>query len=288
MSRYSRILLTVLALVAGAGLVVIVDRATPVARWVTPFVGSSRTTPTTRSSASPTQTPAAQTVKVVVDARGFWSWALLDTRTGAMSGSEDLSAPGYILSMIKPWFASDFLRQAYAAGRTPTELELTELRAMIRDSDNDATIEIVGLIDRQGSLERLITVCGLTETVPSPDGWGVSTTSARDVARIADCISDGRAAGPFWTGWIQEQMRQVRGTGDFGIRKSMPAEIGNAIPIKNGWLIDGGQWHIGCMAIGGGWTLGILARYPETLGLEHGAEICRQVATQVSTQLLAA
>jgi hypothetical protein len=41
------------------------------------------------------------------------------------------------------------------------------------------------------------------------------------------------------------------------------------------------QWHIACLAIGTGWTLGVLARHAGSLGRDHGAGICRKVAEQL-------
>lgn len=42
-----------------------------------------------------------------------------------------------------------------------------------------------------------------------------------------------------------------------------------------------GTWHINCLAIGDGWTMGVMARYPAGKGYEHGAKICQSVAQQL-------
>jgi hypothetical protein len=123
-------------------------------------------------------------------------------------------------------------------------------------------------------------LCGLTETTGVQNSWSLTKMSARDVARLALCISDGRAAGPSYTGWLLGEMRAVRGPGKFGVIEIAP--VGQQVAVKNGWLLrDDKQWHIACLAIGNGWTLGVLARHAGSLGKNHGAGICRKVAEQL-------
>ena len=74
------------------------------------------------------------------------------------------------------------------------------------------------------------------QQVASDGGWSRTRLSARDTARLGACIDDGRAAGPKWTKWLLNEMRLVRGVGDFGIRKAFPAAEQKTIAIKNGWI----------------------------------------------------
>ena len=41
----------------------------------------------------------------------FFSWALLDRKTGKISGSPNMTATSSTESMIKAWIVSDYLRQ---------------------------------------------------------------------------------------------------------------------------------------------------------------------------------
>ena len=77
---------------------------------------------------------------------------------------------------------------------------------------------------------------------------------------MGDCIADGRAAGPKWTKWLLDEMRLVRGVGDFGIRKAFPAAVQKKIAIKNGWVdrTSEQEMHINCLAIGDTWTMGVM------------------------------
>jgi hypothetical protein len=76
-------------------------------------------------------------------------------------------------------------------------------------------------------------------------------------------------------------MRQVRGEGRFGIIDALPDNVAARIPIKNGWTVIGDEWHVNCLAVVDRYVLAVLTRYPESLGLSYGADICRSVTTQL-------
>jgi hypothetical protein len=212
----------------------------------------------------------------------FVGWALLVSGHGggwiAMSNNGDqLSTTA---SMIKVWIAADYLRRVAEAGGQPSPTRLAQLTKVIRDSDNRLTDEVFQEIGAHESIERLIEICGLPFARAAPYRWSNTQLSPVDTALMGSCIEDGRAAGPEWTGWLLDEMRQVRGIGDFGIRDALPSEDRPAVAIKNGWVIREEQdaWHVNCLAIGDGWTMGVMTRYPADLGYQYGAEICRSLA----------
>ena len=107
--------------------------------------------------------------------------------------------------------------------------------------------------------------------------------SPADIARMGACIADSRAAGPKWTTWLINEMRHVRGTGDFGMRKAFPADVQKTIAIKNGWIDRQAEqeYHVSCLAIGDGWVIGVMARYAINKGYPYGARICQEVGEQL-------
>lgn len=260
-TAYVTAALTIVALVATVGTS---EGATP--RWV---YGRKPAAP----SPSPKPPPS-----VHIDHDGFLSWALLDRGTGRISGSDNLAAPSDTMSMVKAWIAADYLRMA--ADEEIGDARLRQLTIMIRDSDNSAAEALFDAIGRRASIERLITTCGLTESSAYGGWWSKTTVSARDTVRLGACIADGRAAGPRWTGWLLDEMRQVRGAGDFGVRRALPDP--GTVAIKNGWLLrdEDGLWHISCLAIADAWVLGVLLRYPGDLGFDYGTALCEEVGRQ--------
>ncbi len=224
---------------------------------------------------------------VTVDTAGFLSWALLDRRTGEIVGSENLTATSTTASMVKPWIAADYLRRLEERGQGPSEARLADLTAMIRDSDNQAAERIYNLNGETESIRRMIERCELTESTAVPGYWSATRVSARDTVRLADCLADGRAAGPKWTDWLLEQMRLVRGDGDFGIRKALPAAEAAQVAVKNGWLLrdDDGLWHVSCLAVAPDWAMAVLQRYPPQGNFDadfaHTKLVCQRVAEQL-------
>jgi len=283
MTRRGLVWLWLLPVVTGAALVVAALRYLP---GPPPAQGmNSRPAATTTSppATSPSLPPLLlRPAEVRVRTSGFWSWALLDRRTGEVAGSTNLADRNTTASMIKVWLAADYLRRAAAAGDRPGDARLDLLSTMIRDSDNEAAWTMWRELGEAATIQRLIDVCALTDSRPG-SRWSLTELSARDAVRMGACVADGRAAGPQWTKWLLDEMRQVRGEGDFGIRKALPASVAPQTAIKNGWILreEDGNWHLNCLGIGDGWVLAVLLRYPGNLGFAHGRSICKSITQQL-------
>lgn len=227
----------------------------------------------------PTRTASPRSFSVRFAGAIFASWAMIEHNTATIAGSENLAEPGDTMSMIKAWIAADYLRE-----HTPTDADLEALSVMIRDSDNDVAVSFHHRNGEKASIDRMISLCELTESHAGriTYRWSDTVMSARDVARLGVCLRDGRAAGR-WTDWLLDQMRRVRGDGDFGPRKAFPAKVAAHIAVKNGWFLrpEDGLWHFACLAIGDSWSLGVLLRYPAELGEEHGHRLCQAAGEQL-------
>ncbi|WP_422772818.1 serine hydrolase [Plantactinospora sp. WMMC1484] len=266
--------------------------STAAAKWGQPAsrTASTDATPGERPS-TPTPTPSPELpplpvapTDVKISKDGWWNWALMDTRTGKISGSDNMDETNPTASMIKAWIGADYLRRAAEKGDTPSDSRLNQVSIMIRDSDNNAAQTLYELNGGTASIKRLISICDLTDSSPAADGgWSRTALSARDTARMGACIADGRAAGPKWTRWLLDEMRAVRGVGNFGIRKAFPAAEQKGIGIKNGWVDRQREqrYTVNCLAIGDGWTMAVETRYALDLGYTYGAKICEDVARQL-------
>ncbi|WP_213451478.1 serine hydrolase [Rhizomonospora bruguierae] len=244
----------------------------------------SGATPTPTPTPTPTLPPLAvhnAPVNLTVD--GWYAWAMMDQRTGEIYGSKNMGSTSGTASMIKAWIASDFLRRSAEQGVTPSKARLNEVSIMIRDSDNNAAQDLWEYVGGAPSITRMVKTCKLTDSKAQKNSWSQTQVSPRDTTRLAACIADGRAAGKKWTSWLLNEMRQVRGVGDFGIRKAFPADEQKTIAIKNGWVTRSatGEWNVNCLAIGDGWTMGVMSRYEASKGYTYGADICKKVAKQL-------
>ncbi|MGC1215203.1 MAG: hypothetical protein WA890_28580 [Micromonospora sp.] len=250
--------------------------------------GRSTGTPTDRSTRSePTPSPSPsleplpfQAQELNLTIKGWYAWSVLDKRTGEIIGSKNMAQTSTTASMIKSWVVADYLRRSAEAGRTPSDAKLADATLIIRDSDNTRAEQFYNSVGRVASIKRLISMCKLTDSKPAADGgWSRTALSPRDTARLGLCIDDGRAAGPKWTKWLLNEMRLVRGVGDFGIRKAFPAAEQKTIAIKNGWIDRQREqeMHVNCLAIGDTWTMGVMVRYPITMGYDYGMKNCQKI-----------
>ncbi|MDI5938521.1 hypothetical protein QLR68_10125 [Micromonospora sp. DH15] len=246
-------------------------------------------------TAPPPPTLAAAPVSVNFSGE-FFSWALLDRESGSISGSKNLASTSSTESMIKAWIVADYLRQLGDKEPSPRMKQMASLA--IRDSNDGAADAVWGAaggsyrVYPNGQLnpvlKRAVDICGLTDTkrgnVAGYVGyWSFTRMSPRDAVRLGDCIASGKAAGPEWTKWLINEMRLVRGSGDFGIRKAFPAAEQKKIAIKNGWIdrTREQEMHINCLAIGDNWTMGVMVRYPINMGYEYGMKNCQKITEAV-------
>ncbi|MGV9210763.1 hypothetical protein ACTFTM_02765 [Micromonospora sp. RB23] len=238
-----------------------------------------------RQPAPPSPSPSLkplpfQARNLDLDIEGWYSWSVLDRRTGQIIGSKNMGETSTTASLIKSWIVADYLRRAAEAGQTPSDAKLADATRIIRDSDNTRAEQFYNSVGRDASIRRLLSMCKLTDSSVAPDkGWSRTALSPRDTARLGNCIATGTAAGPKWTKWLLNEMKLVRGAGDFGIRKAFPAAQQKQIAIKNGWIDRTAEqeMHINCLAIGDTWTMGVMVRYPINMGYEYGMKNCQKI-----------
>ncbi len=252
---------------------------------------------------TPPPPPTLAAAPVSVTFKGeFFSWALMDRETGTISGAKNMTATSSTESMIKVWFAADYLRQL--GDKAPPATMRKHITTAIRDSNDDAANALYAATGRAATIKRMTSTCGLTDTKPGTvpgyvGWWSFTQMSPRDAVRLGDCIADGRAAGPKWTKLVLDEMSKVRGTtaakdqkqrsggGRWGIIDGLPESITSQGPVsmKNGWtpLNYDGNWHVNCLAVTDRWSLAVMLRYPQRSGLDYGAGICATVTAQLVT-----
>jgi hypothetical protein len=231
----------------------------------------------------------------------YFGWTLIDRKTGQLAGSANAgNSTSTTESMIKAWIAADYLRGHDA----PSSGVLSELTAMIVNSDDNIAEKYYKLNGGDPSITQLVQVCGLkdTQTPSLPTKWSYTQMSPADAARMGLCIANGTAAGPKWTSWLLTTMRNVKGTvaqqqltsggGRWGIIDGLPSYLVPTTSIKNGWTaqIYDHNWHVNCLAINTDWVLAIEIHYPWTSptgnwhqasNLAFGANTCAAVTKQL-------
>jgi hypothetical protein len=270
------LLVIVVAVLAALGLLAPAATAKEHAAWVDPATGE--------------QTSSVASSLVDVDFQGeFLGWAMRDDG-GTLVGA-NMTSTSSTESMIKTWVVADFLRLR----AKPADKDLRRASEAIRWSDDNDTEALYRANGANKSIERMIQICGLKDTKVHDGWWSRTLMSPRDAVKLGECLADGTAAGPTWTPWLLGEMRHVqgstaakdqfatRGGGRWGIIDGVPDSMTGTVAIKNGWtpLDSDGNWHLNCLAIGDGWTMSVMMRYPSKLGLDYGAGVCRSVAAQL-------
>lgn len=225
-------------------------------------------------------TPRAPTTEPA--ATEFYSWALLNRRTGRVIGSANATTgTSSTESMIKAWIGADYLMGLRARGSQPSQFERQSIHDMIHLSDDDAAERLYRARDGNDVIRRLIATCGLTNTHVFSGWWSKTEMSARDAAMMGSCIADAQPAGPAFTKLLLTEMRTVDPSNAFGISEASVLR-GRAVAVKNGWTARAtGNWHLNCLALWDTWSLAVQTRYPHRLGQDYGAAICRSVTEQL-------
>jgi hypothetical protein len=247
----------------------------------------------------------------------FFGWSLWDRKTGQPIGHSDNAdtATNYTESMIKAWIAADFLSRTVAAGKAPSQKDLTDLRDMIIHSNDKIADHYYGLDGKDAVIKRLNNACGTHATIHESGHWSYTNMTPDDAARYGLCLGNGKAAGKYTDqllGWMREVEGGVNeqvhnpsvhvGGGRWGIIDGLPPELVSEASIKNGWEPenDTHDWNINCLAITHDYVLTVMVRYPWTASnippgtpwekqflyfdnLQPGADACKSVATQLVT-----
>jgi hypothetical protein len=224
----------------------------------------------------------------------FSGWSVLDRRNNRTVGSANAETEWNTTeSMIKPWIVADYLRGRYDESEEPTPEELDELALVIEDSNDPLAEKYYQLGGADELMERLTEICGLTNLIIEPTLWGNTLMTPADAVRYGACLADGRAAGPQWTRWLLDTMRQVRGSvdeqdsgevqgGRWGIIDGLPEEVAENTSIKNGWTVYEDGWHVNCLAIHPTFVLSVMMRtYAE---LDEAAAGCASVAADLAVE----
>lgn len=228
---------------------------------------------------------------ITISNASFYGWSVLDRRSNRTIGSANAETEWSTTeSMIKPWIVADYLRGRSDGSEQPTADEIDELTLVIEDSNDPLAEKYYQLGGADRLIGRLAMICGLTNLVIEPTLWGNTLMTPADAVRYGACLADGRAAGPQWTNWLLETMRDVRGSvddqvsgevqgGRWGIIDGLPAELAQDTSIKNGWTVYEDGWHVNCLAIHPTFVLSVMMRtYAE---LDEAAAGCASVAADL-------
>jgi len=176
------------------------------------------------------------------------------------------------------------LVRAQAAGRELTERERALAHEMITVSGNDAAHELWRANGRDTAMAAVHADLGLTETVTTPESWGLTRTSAADQVRLVSWLA-GSAEPPVLDrgrrAYVLDLMAEVVAGQRWGIGSA--ARPGDRVALKNGWLDysgDAGRWTVNTVGriTGGGHDLVMAVLSNDHADLDEGITVVERAA----------
>ena len=218
---------------------------------------------------------------------GLAGYTIIDTATGQIRGNDDGNVALRTASIVKVIVGMRLFARAQNQKRGLTAEEQSDLAAMIRASDNDATSRLWASLGGPAVITWVRNVTGVRNTHPpgNPGSWGFTTTSARDMAMILQALVKAKGINAASRDALLREMRSVIPSQRWGIG---PAVHRSNPAVKNGWYpdTDAPVWRVHCTGIAdhagrsNRWVIVVTTRYPANLGMEYGQETCSGIAAR--------
>ncbi|MFQ6145705.1 serine hydrolase [Streptomyces seoulensis] len=191
-------------------------------------------------------------------------------------------------SVVKVTVLATLLWDAKKTERYLTDREVTLTKAMIQQSDNDATTALwkqLG-VDR---IQGFLTAADMTQTRPGADGyWGLTQITVRDEQRLLALVtakntvlSDNSRA------YVLQLMGDVIADQRWGTPAGAPSGV--AVHVKNGWLERAAHgWRVHSVGTFNGaghdYTIAVLTQDNATM--DYGVTTIQNVARAVHKNLV--
>ncbi|MDP9350814.1 MAG: serine hydrolase [Chloroflexota bacterium] len=126
------------------------------------------------------------------------------------------------------------------SGSTLPETDL--LRPMITYSDNAAATALLAEVGGPPAVEVALAVRGVSQTDVNPDAWGLSTSTAPDMALLLRSLYMGEGLNEPLRAIAFRLMGGVVAEQRWGVPAGLPA--GSPVAFKGGWLPRGQGWLV--------------------------------------------
>ncbi len=138
------------------------------------------------------------------------------------------------------------LDQAMRAGRQLTAEEDALVKKMIQWSDNNATSELYfRRIGGEAAVEGFLRKHGVTAIDMNPNYWGLSTTTAPEMARLMGKLGNCTLLNRAWCDYAIDVLRHVDQSQYWGVSAGVPNVYATrTVALKNGWYPESAGWAI--------------------------------------------
>ena len=229
----------------------------------------------------------AEAARFAAGRAGTAGVAVIDTATGRVQANADSGVALRTASIVKVIVGMRLFARAQEQKRGLAADEQSNLAAMIRSSDNDATSRLWGSLGGPAVITWVRKVTGVRNTHPpgNPGSWGFTTTTAKDMAVILNALVTAKGINAASRDALLREMRSVIPSQRWGIG---PAVHRSNPAVKNGWYpdTDAPVWRVHCTGIAdhagraNRWVIVVTTRYPANLGMGYGQETCSGIAAR--------
>lgn len=141
-----------------------------------------------------------------------------------------------------------YLTMIESQGRGPNGYELSEMSAMIEQSDNNAAQVIYDTIGYDSGEQGYMHSWGITDYTPDPNGWGWARWSPGDMAHLLTLLQQGKVLNSSDRALAFHLMESIESDQRFGVGDTAPA--GATVAMKDGWVTGpDGAWAVNTSGI---------------------------------------
>ena len=232
----------------------------------------------TAARAQSTPIPAA--TRIANARSGYVGVMAYSLNTGASYGFQSTRAFA-MYSTVKVPILLTVLDRAVRQRRSLSSWEQSRISSMIRVSDNNAASALLANVGGARAVESYLRRIGISQTHINPYHWGLSTTTAQDMARLMAKLRTCSVLVPRMCDYALSMMRSVVSSQRWGISAGVPA--GSSVAIKNGWYPASSGWginSIGFVANGRKrYAIAIYTSNDPSMG--YGIQTIQQIASRI-------
>lgn len=208
-------------------------------------VGGLKLPPPGQALTTPQERPLAQLAPDVVaflrQRRGATAAAIYLPQTNTLY-TYNAGARFAMASTVKVPIMATQLARAYAANPNAVQLGTDLLAPMITISDNDAATNLLAAVGGPPAVTAELRARGVDATTINPQAWGLSTTTAPDMALLMRSLYYGERLNPRLRDVAFRLMSGIVTEQRWGVPAGLPASStvafkGGWLPVQRGWLV---------------------------------------------------
>lgn len=211
----------------------------------------------------------------------------VDDLTRRVTYSDDATRGFIVASSIKVPIMLAFLTKLEAAHREPTATEMTLLRTMIENSNNDSAQDLYEAIGDAPGMTAYMRSLGIGGLIANHGAWGWSTITPAAMIAILGRLEAGTVLTAHDRTLALELLEHVEHDQQVGVGSTAPAA--STVALKDGWVVaPDGRWVMNSSGIvkAGSETYLISVYTADDTSLAQGEQIVSHICAVIASRLV--